>query len=98
MRVALSRIYLHERCRMKIRTLLLSLATVTLGLGACTSTEQNLAQQKFIEPAPTVGSNLRRVYTADNPPPPSQARQGDLSNMRSGGNFTGGTSSGLPNN
>ncbi|MBS0661003.1 MAG: hypothetical protein JSR82_22510 [Verrucomicrobia bacterium] len=71
---------------------------MTLGLGACNSTDPSLAQQKFVEPAPTVGSNLRRVYTADNPPPPGQARQGDLSNMRSGGNFTSGTSAGLQGN
>lgn len=80
---------------MKHRTLLLTLIASALGLGACNTTEQTVAQQKFIEPAPQTGSNLRRVYTADNPPPPGQARQADLGNVRSGGNFGQGTGSGM---
>lgn len=86
---------------MKSKLLIPVLAVSALALGACETTDQNVAgkPQKFLQPAPDTGSHLRRVYTADNPPT-SDARTMNMDNARSGGGITrqdatGATSRGL---
>lgn len=83
---------------MKHKLLLLTLVASACGLGACDSTSPDLSAPKYAQSAPETGSNLRRVYTADAPPAPGMARQGNLDNMRTGGSMTTGTGAGLQGN
>ena len=71
---------------MKFKFLIPALTVSALALAACDTTQQNVAggPQKYREPSPETGSNIRRTYTPEDGAQPGQARAMNLDGARTG--------------